>query len=142
MGKEKKIQIWIGLIIIIILVIGINKFTGTPNSQEISTLDQIEKIGKMGVCYVELPPTVSKDPKTGELSGIFVDMVEFLAESMNVELEYRSTTWSNFPADLNSNRCDLSIAATFVTIPRAKTITFSRQILFKPTKHMMKNSRY
>lgn len=96
----------------------------------VSTLDKVEASEKLDICYVVWPPTIIKDPLTGELSGHFVDMANYLAKTMEITLAYKETSWSDFPADLNSGRCDLSIAGTYATIPRAKAVAFSRPISY------------
>jgi len=131
MKRINKIKIMLALLTIAILVVGFKSFTGGETTIETqSTLDKIEETGELHVCYIEWAPTVIKDPETGELSGHFVDMAEYLADSMEVELIFHETSWSNFPVELNSGRCDLSIAGTFATIPRAESIAFTRAISY------------
>ncbi|MCK4319911.1 transporter substrate-binding domain-containing protein [Candidatus Micrarchaeota archaeon] len=131
MSEIKWMKVILAVLMIATLVVGIRAFTSTETAQpEESTLEKIERTGKLTVCYIEWPPTVIKDPKTGELSGHFVDMAVYMAGAMDTELEFQESSWGTFPADLNSGRCDLSIAGTFSTIPRAKAVAFSTPISY------------
>lgn len=95
-----------------------------------STLDKIQKGGVMKVGYIVYPPTVIKDPNTGELSGHFVDAARFMAKVMDVKIEFIEATWSTFVGGLQSGQFDFSIAATYRTIPRAVAVDFTVPIIY------------
>jgi polar amino acid transport system substrate-binding protein len=84
----------------------------------------------MRVGYVVYPPTVVKNPNTGELSGHFVDAARFIADVMKVRVQFVEATWSTFVAGLQSGQFDLSIAATYRTIPRATAVAFTTPIIY------------
>ncbi len=94
------------------------------------TLQKIQQDGVLKVGYVVYPPTVIKDPNTTELSGHFVDAAKFLAKVMEVKVEFVEATWSTFVGGLQSGQFDLSIAATYRTIPRAMAVAFTRPIIY------------
>jgi polar amino acid transport system substrate-binding protein len=95
-----------------------------------STLQRIIRNGAIDVGYIEYEPTVKKDPNTGKLSGHFVDTIEFIAKQADLKVKYHEETWATFVAGLQSGRYDLSIAATFATIPRAKGVAFTRPLIW------------
>lgn len=95
-----------------------------------STMESIRKNGVLKVGYVPYPPTVIKDSRTGKITGHFVDAVEFMASIMKVKVEYVEATWGTFVAGLQSGQFDLSIAATYRTIPRAMAVHFTRPIIY------------
>lgn len=82
------------------------------------------------VGYIVFPPTVTKNPNTGELAGHFVQTVKEIARQAGWESQFIETDWSGFTAGLNSGRFDLCIAPTFITIPRALSVAFTRPLFF------------
>ena len=96
-----------------------------PAGKQRSTLDRLVRSGKLAVGYVAMEPCVIKDPNTGELTGHLVDTVEFIAKQADLEISYHEESWSTFVAGLHTGRYDLSIAPTFATIPRSKSVAFT-----------------
>jgi polar amino acid transport system substrate-binding protein len=94
------------------------------------TLQKLYKEGVLRVGYVVYPPTIIKDPETGELSGYFIDAVRFIAEVSKVRVEFVETTWATFMDGLQSDQFDLSIGATYRTIPRAMEVAFTKPIIY------------
>jgi ABC-type amino acid transport substrate-binding protein len=94
------------------------------------TLERIQKAGTLNVGYVVYPPTVIKDPNSGELRGHFVDAIRFMADIMKVKVQFHEADFSTFVADLQNGKTDLSIAATYRTIPRAMAVAFTRPIIY------------
>lgn len=95
--------------------------------------DSLEKIMKektFNIGYIPVPPAVIKDPKTGELSGYFVDSIKLICEQMGVKPNFVEASWSTFIAGLQAGQFDLSIATTFATIPRAMAVDFTRPIQY------------
>src|SRR5690348_12888576 len=80
---------------------------GTAHAQ---TMDRILSAKKVKVGFIPSPPSTIKDPKTGDLSGFYVDAVRLVFKQVNVEVEFVETTWANFAAGLTSGQFDLSIA--------------------------------
>jgi len=112
-----------------------------------STLEQIVSKKEMRVGYLVFSPCVIKNTQSGELSGIFVDMINQIAQSLNVKVTWVETTLANFTAGLKTNQFDFCVGPTFVTIPRATAVSFTQPInyvgnsavikkngKFKPTK--------
>jgi polar amino acid transport system substrate-binding protein len=58
------------------------------------------------------PPDVMRDPKTGEYSGIFVDLLREFADKElgGVKVEFVDTDWDNMIAGMNSGKWDISMA--------------------------------
>ncbi len=107
----------------------------TPNSTSSPTvtssaLDHIQSRGEMHVGYLVWEPTVVRDPRTGELSGIYPDMVVQIAKNLNVKVVWVETTLANFAAGLNTGQFDFCVGATFVTIPRAASVKFTQPVAY------------
>lgn len=95
-----------------------------------STLQRVKKAGVLHVGYIVYPPTVQKDPNTGAVTGHYIDTVEEIARQMGVKVEYHEAEWGTFVAGLKSAQFDLSIAATYRTIPRAQEVAFTRPLMY------------
>ena len=126
----------IAISLVTIFVIGLVSCTqddaeGTRvNASRASTLEQIIATGKLKIGYIVFPPAITKNPTTGELGGHFVKTIEEIARVNNWTPEFIETDWSGFAAGLVSERFDVSIAPTFVTIPRALSVYFTRPLLY------------
>jgi len=79
---------------------------------------------------LSIPPTVQKNLNTGALAGHYIDTVEEIAREMGVKVEFHEVEWGTFVAGLKSGQYDLSIAATYRTIPRAQEIAFTRPLMY------------
>jgi len=88
------------------------------------------KAEELHVGYLVFDPCVRKDPSTGELSGLFIDAVEYIAEQLKVRPVYHETNLGNFAAGLQSGQFDLSIGPTYRTIPRATSVAFCRPLAY------------
>src|SRR5882724_9620901 len=93
-------------------------------------MDRIIAEKKFKIGYIPSPPSVIKDPASGELKGFAVDAMRFIGKTLSVEPVFVETTWANFVSGLNSNQFDLSIAGTFATILRAGAVQFTKPIWY------------
>jgi len=94
------------------------------------SMDRILSEKKIKIGYIPSPPGTIKDPKTGEISGFYVDAVRLVFKTANIEPEFVETTWGNFVTGLQSGQFDLSIAGTFATVPRAAAVEFTKPISY------------
>lgn len=122
----------------------------TASSQGISTPqavlaepDRLESVmaAKTLRCgYIEYPPYVSKDPNTGKMSGLMVDVMEQVAKKMNVKLEWSyETTWATMFEDLKMNRFDTVCSAVWQKTARAFQADFSTPIVYAPIQAWVRN---
>jgi ABC-type amino acid transport substrate-binding protein len=100
------------------------------NSTTTSTLGQIATSSKLKVGYLVFPPTITKNTTTGELSGHLVDAIKEIARLNKWTPEFVETDWSGFTTGLDSRRFDMSIVPTFVTIPRALSVYFTKPLFY------------
>ncbi len=99
------------------------------NQYQTSTFSKIKKDGKITVGYIVYDPFVIRNPINKELSGTFIDIMKEIASQMEVEVEFVESTFATFVAGLQSKKFDLSIAPTFTTIARAKSVAFSTPLV-------------
>ncbi|MBV8896990.1 MAG: amino acid ABC transporter substrate-binding protein [Acidobacteriaceae bacterium] len=131
--RYSKISLWF-LTLITATLVGscIEKRTNTvsPRSAPVTAWTRLKTTNHLRVGYIVFPPTVVKDARTGALSGHFVTTINEIARQANWTVEFVATDWATFPAGLDTGRFDISIAPTFVTIPRAKAVSFSRPLFY------------
>ena len=122
-------RLWVGFLSVTVVL----AFAACDRLQESgrnSTFANIntKKVLKAG--YIVFPPCVFKDPKTGKLGGHFVATIHEIAKQAGWEVEFQEADWSTFTAGLNTKRFDVSIAPTFVTVPRAMTVSFTKPLFY------------
>lgn len=103
--------------------------TQTQTANQPDTFSKIKREGQMTVGFIVFPPFVIQDPNTKKLSGTFIETIEEIARQMEVEINWQEATWSTFIAGLQAKKFDVSIAPTFSTIARAKSVAFSIPLL-------------
>jgi ABC-type amino acid transport substrate-binding protein len=95
-----------------------------------SRLYEVTKSGVLKVCIWPLYYAISfRNPTSGELEGIDIDLSKELAKDMGVKLEYVETTFGTFIADLQANKCDLGMFGVGATLKRAQAVAFTQPYL-------------
>lgn len=88
-------------------------------------LAKIKDSGKLRVCHADYIPFNFKDPKTNEWMGTGVDIAEKLAETMEVELVHVDATWATVVQSIKTDKCDISVAATYITPQRGEQVLYT-----------------
>lgn len=85
----------------------------------------VQSKGELRCGAAVAPPYVIRDPKTGEYSGVYVDLCREFAESaLGVKATFVDTTWDNIIAGLQAGKWDLSLALNRKP-KRAMAVNFS-----------------
>lgn len=123
---------FVGLILITVLLNGCINNTKTNQTAANSTLQKTMETKELHVGYFIFEPTITKDPKTDSLQGVFIDMIKDIAKSINpnTKIIYHPTTLSTFHTELNSGQFDICIGATFATPKRASIVAFSDPLFY------------
>ena len=116
--------------VIFVLAVLVMGTCGRVADVQLSTLDRINAEGVLRVGYIVFPPTVFQDPTTNELTGHHVETIREIARLAEWRLEFVGAEFGTFVAGLGSGRFDISIAPTFVTVPRATSVAFTRPLFF------------
>jgi len=121
--------------LVLILIIGILLFTISIfgfAAEEISILDRIIKDKVM---IVGLPPNTVNwhivNPETGKWEGICVDIMDNLAEQMEVKVEYKAVDWQAFPMELENGSIDVFAGTATYTVPRSMVVAYTYPIFWK-----------
>jgi cyclohexadienyl dehydratase len=95
-----------------------------------SRLFDITKNKRLRVCQYPQYYSISyRDPSTGQLSGIDVDLSKELAKELGAELEVVESNFGTFIADLQTNKCEIGMFAIGATLKRAQAVEFSKPYL-------------
>ncbi len=89
--------------------------------REDSVLAKCRKEGVLRVGYAQTGPWFYKDAKTGELNGIYKDVVDTLAKEIQVKVEWKETTFANATVALRRGDFDLfGSSLTYLVTARAR----------------------
>ena len=101
-----------------------------PGSTAPNAFTRVQESKKLKVGYIVFPPTITKDPKSTQIGGHFATTIEEIARQADWKIEYVETSWSTFAGGLATGRFDLSISPTFITVPRALAVAFTRPLFY------------
>lgn len=91
-------------------------------------LEAIEKEKVIRVGYIINSPQVFLDPKTGEVSGFYPDLLREIARQLNVRVEFEETTFANMLLALD--RVHVVVGGGSVTVDRATKIGFTEPVIY------------
>lgn len=87
--------------------------------------------GTLRVGYVSYPPGCIKDPNTGELSGVFVDVLEEAAENLGLKVEWTEEVgWGTMIEGLKADRYDLIGSPVWANSTRASKVDFTHPLFY------------
>jgi ABC-type amino acid transport substrate-binding protein len=107
-------------------------------SQSTNSLARISETKTIRVGYIVFPHCIIKDVQNQNISGHHVATIEEIAKQAGWKVEYTETSWSTFPAGLATGQFDVSIAPTFVTTPRALSVSFTRPLFYAGNSAIVK----
>lgn len=84
-----------------------------------SVLAKVRKGGTLQVGYAQTPVWFYKDPKTGQLQGIYKDLASMLAKELEMKIEWHEVTFANSTLGLRKGDYDVFVSSAVYTIPRA-----------------------
>ncbi|WP_067984055.1 ABC transporter substrate-binding protein [Neptuniibacter pectenicola] len=115
-------------IIHLVVLLTILLFTHTTAASVRS--EQIIERGELNVCYWPDYFAISyKNPRTGRLEGIDIDMAREFAVSMGVKLTFVESSFSNLIENLANNACDIAMHGIGIRDNRKPYMTFSTPYL-------------
>lgn len=89
-----------------------------------SVLETVRQRGTLNMGYAQTAPWFYKDPKTGELNGIFYDVAEALCKNLEIKSNYQEVPWSDSTLALSRGDYDIFVSSLTYTVPRAATVSF------------------
>ena len=94
------------------------------NIREDSVLAKIRKEGVINVGYAQTGPWFYKDAKTGELGGIYKDVVDMLAKEIQIKVEWKEVTFANSTVALRRGDYDLFGSSLVYLVQRALVVNY------------------
>lgn len=115
----------------LLALFSIGAFLALPSSTvSAQTLQRIQSTGEIRVCvWPEYYSISHRNPRTGELQGIDIDLSQALAQDLGVKPNYVLTNFAEFIQRLKQNDCDIAMMGVGVTEARKKEIDFSSPYL-------------
>ena len=103
------------------------------HEKEISVYDKVLKSGKIKCGYTLYSVGLNRDLKTGELWGIYKDLVEEIGNKLDLEIEWTEEVgWGQQIEGLNTGRYDMVCSPANITAPRAKSADMISPFYFSP----------
>jgi polar amino acid transport system substrate-binding protein len=121
-----KVRFILCIAISLVLATGSLSLAGKLQQQltEESTIDQIQKRGKIRVGMSTFKPWAMKD-KTGQLIGFEIDVATRLAKDMDVEVEFVPTKWAGIIPALLTGKFDVIIGGMGILPKRNLKVNFT-----------------
>ncbi len=103
-----------------------------PPSADLSVpvLTRLKASGELPVCiWPDYYGITFRNPYTGQLSGIDVELSEAFAKDLGVKLRYVESSFATVIDDVTKGRCDIAMFAIGVTPQRRERLAFSAAYL-------------
>ncbi|MDE2342001.1 MAG: amino acid ABC transporter substrate-binding protein [Betaproteobacteria bacterium] len=93
-------------------------------------LETLHQSGLLKVCiWPDYYGISYRNPHTGQLSGIDIDLSQDLAKDLGVKLQYVETDFSRLLGDIESGRCQIAMMGVGITPGRQQHVAFSQPYL-------------
>lgn len=96
-----------------------------------SVYDRVMRTKTIRCAYAVYPPTLMKDPNTGELSGVFYDVIEKVGQMHDLEIVWaEEVDYGNILQGFSTGRYDMFCAAIWPGPERAQHALFSAPLYY------------
>lgn len=121
---------WRGLAATLLIATGLAAASPHTPPASSPTHKRVHDSGELRVCvWPDYYGVSLRNPRTGQLAGIDVDLAAELAADLKVTAKYIDSSFATLVDDLLQDRCDVAMFAVGITPPRAKALRFSRPYL-------------
>lgn len=103
---------------------------GTVQRAQARELEDILRSKEIRLGYVNYPPLMIRDPKSGKLSGVYIDALNSVYGAIKIKPVWVEQTWATFAAALQSDQIDVFVGAPFATPQRALALAFTQPFAF------------
>jgi ABC-type amino acid transport substrate-binding protein len=117
-------RLLLGAVTATMLVLAGGQMSAAQSWSNSPTIQKIKKLGVLRVGVAIAAPTAFKDPQTGKLDGIVVQVGQEAAKRLGVKFEASETGWDTIIAGLQADKYDVALAGLFKTPQRDKVIDF------------------
>lgn len=102
--------------------------TGRDDTE--TSFARIHESGVLLVGTAITKPFEYHDPETGSLVGLDIDLVNYIAGTLDVKPEFVEMSFANLIPALQENKVDMAIAAMYITPEREDQVDFSMPYLY------------
>lgn len=103
----------------------------STTSNGATVFDRVVSKNTITCGYVPYPPGCIKDPNTGKLSGVFVDLLDEAGKNLGIKVVWSEEVgWGSMIEGLETDRYDLVGSPVWANSTRAKLADFSTPIFF------------
>lgn len=120
------VALGVALIALVLTVLWRPTTVAPPSVPSEGTLARILRTQTLRVGYEGYPPYVIKDPTTGKLSGISVEIAELIAREAGWKVEWIESSPDTKIPDLQAGKFDVMTEPILGTISRAAQVGFTR----------------
>ena len=118
-------------ILSLVLALALTAMAGMALADE---ADALKKIQERGTLIVGMEgnwsPWTYHDEKTGELTGLEVDIANLIAEGLGVKADFQEAPWDALLAGVNAGRFDIICNGVGYTEERAKSYSFTTPYVY------------
>lgn len=84
----------------------------------------VQQKGVLKVGGAAATPYQMRNPRTGKWEGVYIEIMQMLADELDVKLEVINTTWDNLVSGLITGKWDIAPALNR-TVPRSLVVNYS-----------------
>lgn len=130
MNKANIITVVIAVVVSLLVVsFAVPKSGGSKES----AYERVVKTRILRCAYAEYPPTLTIEPNTRALSGIFPDMLEEFGKRAGIKIEWTEEVgWGTINQGFITGRYDAFCAGLWPSASRSVTTLFTRPIFYDP----------
>jgi len=108
-----------------------NQTSSENKNSDTAVYDRVLKSGTLRACFLTYPPACMKDTKTGNMSGIFVDVLQKVCDNLGLKLVWTEEVgWASQIEGLESNRYDIVGSPVWANPTRGKLTTMSIPVYY------------
>lgn len=94
---------------------------------------RVMRTGVLRCAYGLWQPAMMRDPNTGQLSGIFYDLMQEVGKSLGLKVEYvLEVPFDSIGVALSSGKVDAHCAGVWATPARSRAMTFGHPLFWSP----------
>ncbi len=135
----KRFSALLGIVLLVIAITTLsNLYLSTPQRagsvvKAESAYDRVIRTGEIRCAYQPYPPALTKDPNTGQLSGIFYDVMTELGRRLNVKINWTEEVGYGVIAEgFAADRYDMFCNAVWPTPERSRVGDFTIPLYYSP----------
>lgn len=111
------------------------QYTAAPSGEQAqkaeSAFDRVMRTGVLRCGYYVFPPVVIRDPNTGTLSGMTVDMMKAFSEKTGIKVEWtEESTFGNWIPALQTKHYDVMCAPMYPDMALGRETIFTRPFMY------------